>query len=70
MCFGTEVDQKRGGNRKRVELTFLTINERGKWSHLKTSLFSNEILEREQTLVPYPDLLFFNVNKEVMGEQT
>lgn len=51
ICFGREVDWKHGGDRKRPVLTFLTINESGKWSHLKMSSFSNEIPEQELTLV-------------------
>lgn len=39
MCFGKEVDWKHSGDRKRLVLTFLTINENGKWSRMKCLTF-------------------------------
>lgn len=68
MCFGREVDWKHSGNRKRVALTFLTINEGGKWSHLKMSVFSNEILARELTLVQCLDSIYHDLKKKGMEE--
>lgn len=57
MCFGKEVDWKQWGS-ERLLPTFLTINEIGKWSNLKTSSITNEILEQELTLVQYPDSIY------------
>lgn len=69
ICFGREVDLKHGGDRKRPVLTFLTINESRKWSHLKMSSFSNEIPEQELTLVRYRDSIHHDLKKEGMGER-
>lgn len=48
---------------ERLVLTFLTINESGKWSHLKMSLLSNEILQQELTLVQNPVLIHHDPKK-------
>lgn len=54
MRFGSGVHRKHSGESEGMVLTFLTINESGKLSHVKISLVSNEILQEELTLGAVP----------------
>lgn len=66
MCFGREVYWKHWLSER---LTFLTIIERRKWSDLKMSLISHDILEQEFTLVYYPDSVSVSLSKKRKVEE-